>query len=695
MVEFSGGKGMTEKLIVHDWHMIRHWLEPRLGKIKLVSVDLFDTVLQRCIEPPALVQQVVCRALSQRLDLPFTQVWQARQQAEQTLRQQALAQGLDHECRFSELVVLWVQTLIGQSDAELQAFILQAEVENEIKALQIKPDAKVFLDWAKAQGLTLIATSDMYLDSEILSDILERKQLKHYFLDLYVSAEVGLGKYTGRLFKHILQKNHLNPEQMLHIGDNPISDRLKACEQQIQGIWLYEKAELRRREQQALSSTMAQRGGIWLGRHFFECVQTRIQQQASLNSPNFFYRYGRDVLGPAFSVCMQGILERLQQQRSKQESIDKLFFIARDGYLFEKLYRSSTEDIPAEYVYLSRRVITAASTAKGLTHAQAVVAFYNPKQCGLESVCKVYGLPIEDLKPLAQAYGFTNFAEPIQQWDDSRLYRFLQDPQVQAIISHTGEQHQTLLERYLEQIGFFAQKRVALIDIGWNGTIQRFLKQAFGHRADFPIVHGYYFAFVPKMYSDFGLDNYCEGIIHDSRRGNPCERMPAEFEEIFEQGARSGEATTMGYQVLNDQVEPVLKPAYASDRQAELSSNPSIACLQAGVLHHWEHFKVIQHLTGYTSQQLLPYVHGLLERAVVYPTTEEIHELTQLVHTEDFGHDHILALGQPKLTWLDLCKPRQLWQRFKQVAWRYALLEGLPNHFNFACRIAYLRLVEK
>ncbi len=139
----------------------------------------------------------------------------------------------------------------------------------------------------------------------------------------------------------------------------------------------------------------------------------------------------------------------------------------------------------------------------------------------------------------------------------------------------TGQQHRDLLQRYLEQVGFFAHQRVALVDIGWNGTVQKFLKQAFGQRADFPLLHGYYFAFVPKMYADFGDNNVCEGIIHDSRRGNACERIPAEFEEIFEQGARSHEATTIAYREEDGRVVPVLKADDAPDRQAELACNPS------------------------------------------------------------------------------------------------------------------------
>ena len=66
------------------------------------------------------------------------------------------------------------------------------------------------------------------------------------------------------------------------------------------------------------------------------------------------------------------------------------------------------------------------------------------------------------------------------------------------------------------------------------------------------------------------------------------------------------------------------------------------------------------------------------------------------MHTEDFGHDHVLDLKQPSLTWLDLLRPRHLWQRMRLATWRYALLDRLPTSLpNFACRIAYLHAVEK
>ncbi|MGB1255147.1 MAG: HAD-IA family hydrolase [Thiolinea sp.] len=685
---------MPEKLIVRNWEQFRRYLEDTGDQFTVVSFDIFDTLLAR-IETPEQVQRAVCRLLAKELDGEYTleQIWQSRQQAETTLREQAQIEGLDYECRFSELVPCWLKLLTGESDTGLLDFILQTELELEKQALYVKAGAKDLLQWLSGRSCKMYAVSDMYLDGQYIKELLADKKLLAYFDQVYVSADTALCKYSGRLFQHIRDVQGISFQQWLHIGDNPVSDRRAACQLGIQGIWLYEKQELKRREQQQLSVAMAARGGLWKGQHFFSVLQ----QQLNVSTPGqeseagFYFRYGRDVLGGAFSTFTLGLHERLQRK-----PVSKVLFVARDGFLFREMYHHFAERLDDEYVYLSRKVITAASTADGLNLEQAQVAFYNPKQQGLKSVCRVYGLPETELAELAVRHGFDDFSAPITDWQDKRLQSFLADERVQNCIRPVGEQHRQFLEGYLQQVGFFGAESIALVDIGWNGTVQKFLKQAFGERVDFPRVHGYYFAFVPKMYNDFGRNNFCEGIIHDSRRDNACERIPAEFEEIFEQGARAQGATTIAYQQAGNLIEPVFKPDSAPDRKAELACNPIVAEIQRGVLQHWQHFLLVQRLTGYSSIDLLPYVYGQLERAIVYPSREESQMLTRLVHTEDFGDDHVLDLGKEALGWRDLLHPGQLWQRLRDAAWRYALFAGIPTGIaNFAFRMVYLHAVKK
>jgi hypothetical protein len=330
-----------------------------------------------------------------------------------------------------------------------------------------------------------------------------------------------------------------------------------------------------------------------------------------------------------------------------------------------------------DYLYVSRRVLSSASVATGLTLTQAQVAFYNPKQQGLLSICKAYGLDPDALSNLAAEHGMEAMDIPIADWNDPRLVAFLNDERVQLIIRSSGLEARVLLKEYLAQNGFFSAERVAFIDIGWNGTIQKFLVEAFATEQGFPELQGYYYALGTAMHGQFPHGGSIEGLLMDARQDNPCERAPSDFEELFEQGARALEATTLGYERSGHTISPVLKPDDAQDRIAELACNPFVSAMQEGVKHYFKHFLVAQKLTGFSFQQLRPYALGLTERAVVYPDTNEVNLLGKLSHTEDFGHDEVLDLKANSFMFRDLFRPRKFYRRIQGLPWRYAPFAGV------------------
>lgn len=345
------------------------------------------------------------------------------------------------------------------------------------------------------------------------------------------------------------------------------------------------------------------------------------------------------------------------------------------------------------YAYVSRRVVASAAIAHGMSHAQAIIGLHNPKQHGLLSILKTYGLRVDDYQDAARRHGFDRMDEPLHDWHDPRLLAFLADHDVQEQIKAFGQTARADLEAYITQLGFFDCQRVAFVDIGWSGTIQKFLGEAFAARKDFPELRGYYFAFIGQMHSEFAVAEDIDGLVCDVRRQNPCERIPGEFEELFEQGARALEATTLGYTRSDDgTVVPVLKSDSSPDRQGEITSNPHIAAMHQGALLHLEHFHAAHELTGYTFAQLKPYLHALLERAVVYPTAEEATQISQLVHTEDFGHDHTLDIGASSVSWHNVLNPRTFMRQQHEAPWRYIVFAHLPTHLpTWLFRITWLR----
>lgn len=685
-------------IIVPDHAGLQRWLEPRIERLDLVSFDIFDTLLHRCIEPPDQLHRRLCDLLATHLgrSSDADTILQARREVEQSLRAQAIEDGQDHECHHDPLIERWIFSVAGKHDEELINWVHEQELALEKAALSAKPGVVELLEWLRHQSIRVIAVSDMYLSHRHIMTLLAHAGLDAHLDAVYVSSEFGLAKYSGRLHARVLEEENAHPDRCVHIGDNRVSDMWAPLQLGIQGVFLNERRERIRRRHQALSASMANLGSSWTGRHFFEIVDYHRQHNPPEKLPEndtFFHQYGATILGPAFATFNLGVVERCQELAPQ-----RVFFLARDGFLFQKMYERwqilvPEVDLPlSEYVYASRRVVACASVADGLTLEQAHVALYNPKQRGLLSILKTFGLTPEQFEPFAKAHGLDPIDDPLHNWQDERLQAFLASPKVQEIIRQHGRESRENLEKYFEQVGFFGCKRAVLVDIGWNGTIQKFLKDSFGHRADYPETHGLYFAFAGAIHAD--VEN-AEGIIMDQRVDDHWTRAPLDFEEIFEQGARATEATTLGYRVTSNKVEPVLKPDDAPDRRSEILCNPLIEQFQSGVLEHLEHFHAAWRLTGYDMRRLRPYVTALLERAVVYPTRAEIENIGRLVHTEDFGHDHTLDISGTRLSLRDLLlRPSRTFKRLTEVSWRFGVITPLPRWLaGFLLRSAQLYLI--
>ncbi|AHE98942.1 glycosyltransferase [Thioalkalivibrio paradoxus] len=668
--------GQGPLIKVRGFPELRGYIAPRLTRVSCVSFDVFDTLLARCIEPPEDLHRRVATLLARQVEgVTVATVLAARAAVEHRLRQQASQDGLDHECHYDPLIEGWITDLAGHADPDLIELVQRTERELEILALAAKPGARDTLEWLRRSGVRVIAVSDMYLSHDHLVELLEHCGLGSYIDRVYVSSEFGLGKYTGRLHRKVLEVEGLAPQDIIHVGDNLISDMNVPTQLGMTGVFLDEREERLRRRRQTLSSEMACRGGIWPGRRLFEIVEFRMgqcpaYQQARHDS---YFEYGAHILGPAFGTFFLGLARQIEKIRP-----ERIYFLARDGFLFQRMYERwrelETRDTEAwpepTYLYASRRVVATASVADGLTPEQAIVAFYNPKQQGLQSLFKTFGLPPEEFAGTAVRHGFVELDEPLEDWHDPRLLSFLEDREVQDRIRTHGIRARDRLQRYFAEHGFFDSTRVALVDIGWNGTIQKFLEDSFSSRPDFPELHGWYFAFVGQMHGDFGAGERIQGIMFDQRRNDPYERAVMEFEELFEQGARSAEGTTLGYQSDGEgRVHPVLKEDSAPDRQDEISCNPLIERFQQGVLTHLEHFHAAWRLTGYDFDQIRPYTLALVERAVIHPTREEVALISRLAHTEDFGHDALLALGPGTVRRRDLLRPRALVDKLRRMAW--------------------------
>lgn len=171
---------------------------------RLVSFDIFDTMIFRKVKKPTDIFNMVEEAIGQK---GFAN---ARIQAERKAR---TVHSASEEITFNQIYEEIDDDYVGIWEEELKA---------EEKYTYANECIKKIYEYAYANNNVAIC-SDMYLPKDYLAHLLEKKGYVG-IEKLYVSAEHMRTKATGRLFKYMISDNKLKADEILHIGDNLQSD---------------------------------------------------------------------------------------------------------------------------------------------------------------------------------------------------------------------------------------------------------------------------------------------------------------------------------------------------------------------------------------------------------------------------------------------------------------------------------------
>lgn len=240
---------------------------------------------------------------------------------------------------------------IYQFIAERYRFLEAEEKNSEIRFCYC--NQMIFPIYAKAKelGKRVIATSDMYLNKNTIQKILNDSG---YVMDeIYVSCDVNKTKGTGELFKHVLNEENVKPQEMIHFGDNYISDFSEARNNDIES---YQTPKI---VDQAVSDKKNHWLLSFLNRHETLSSSVYVSQAAEhLNGgreSSYFSKLGYLLGGP----LAYGYLNFVCKEAEKGD-IDGLFFVSRDGWILKDLYEkylAGRYRFSAVYAYLSRAAV--------------------------------------------------------------------------------------------------------------------------------------------------------------------------------------------------------------------------------------------------------------------------------------------------------------------------------------------------
>jgi FMN phosphatase YigB (HAD superfamily) len=622
---------------------------------KVVSLDLFDTLLIRNVDPPEVAIRLVAERVAAQKLLPQTAsaYLKLRGRVEAELRARAGEGGDDPECSILEISRRMVEML--RFPPETADLLVDAELAVEALLLDASPEVLALIRRLGSR-CRLVAISDTYFTADHLSRLLDAMGLAGCFARIYASCDYRRTKRSGRLYDFVLAEEKLHPRELLHIGDNFHGDCLSARVRGVTALCLYDWPTLIRKR--SLRRALTDGTSEELYRLYFSNGGQPSAEDGAL------YRFGREVMGPLLTLFSARLLEELAESDCRS-----VFFVARDSYLLQKLYRQMAPlGVDRELAYIGLSRYTAALASIRVLGAREVVLAGFACNCLRDALHRLGVGALPEIEPLLAEHGMSSDERIGQEPLYQALTVLFRDERFRRPVFAAASTMRQSLGAYLEQKGFFAAGRpTALVDIGWHGSIQECLHTAFGGRPDFPRLTGYYFALMPPVLAHSGAR---KGLILDYRGATPGETALALYQELWELSTRAFHGTTVGYRECAGHLLPLLKEERGGHRE---QLNRSVLEIQRGILDCAGDFARIADLLPAELSTLKEVAVSRFDAAISFPERRYVELFQRCFHSDDFGLERMTPLVR-KFAWRELLAPGRFLEEFLDNPWREASL---------------------
>ena len=299
-----------------------------IKKHDIISFDIFDTLIFRPFKDPKDLFNLL--ALKEN-DIGFRNYRISSERDARRLKQKYYG---NYEVSIFDIY----NELSKKIEIDINEGI-KSEVELELELCYANPFMKRVYQETLKMGKKIIIASDMYLNKNILGQLLKKNGYYGYTY-LYVSCDEYKNKRTGTLYQKI--KEDYPNESILHIGDKNDVDCLKPKEYHIDSLHYLAPKDRTFPFYQMTTTTFDTYQAITTQYLYNGLELKSIQKEKD-------YLYGFFVSG----IFILGYVCWIHDF-AKKNNLDKIFFLARDGYILEKVYKNLFQDIPCEYVLWSR-----------------------------------------------------------------------------------------------------------------------------------------------------------------------------------------------------------------------------------------------------------------------------------------------------------------------------------------------------
>ena len=469
---------------------------------KYVSFDIFDTLVKRNVENPT----DVFKLMEYKAGNGFAD---RRIKAEREARQRLVKDGIKE---------VTIRDIYRYFTASKRKKLIDLELKTEFQLLVPNSPVIDVYNRCLKEGKTVFITSDMYWSQEAVEKLLEKIGVVSY-KRLYLSSSKQFVKSDGSLFNLLVKTEHINPSELIHIGDSKVGDYTEPKKLGINAIQIprYTKNIKYRGDEDYSSLRM-------------NYLNTFINNTVPrTNDPYYKFGYAQ------FGKVLWGYSHWIHDV-AKEKGITKLFFLARDGYIMKKAYDTCVDDqsIETRYLEASRRSLRGPVLWMDSSYGTILNMVVNAKLVSIESIFDGLGMDINQYQDKLGQYGLhkDTIFDRSSIYSDRKLKQLLTDL-TPDIIENSKKEYSHLTE-YLKQEG--VSGKFGIVDIGYAGSMQRYLTQTLNELEIQHQITGFYLGVADfyKKNEVGGLDLDLNGYLFDFKHNPHAVDCRSSFVGLFE-----------------------------------------------------------------------------------------------------------------------------------------------------------------
>lgn len=405
-------------------------------------------------------------------------------------------------------------------------------------------------------------------------------------------------------------------------------------------------------------------------------IDKEIKKQDIKNVEKIGYR--------CFGPFLYGFCNWLKNNLNENK-INKVFFLARDGFIIKKAYEilfSDTTD-NNKYMYLSRRSLSLPAMRMCNNIEEIYKYIILPPSFYIDDLLNIFEIKIND-NIIKSKYGIEKKEMFYRNnyKDNPKIKKILEDNKLK-IMNEIEHQSNIFLD-YAKNIDF--QGNVAIVDIGWHNSIQYLLNACFENKFSGKI-SGYYVG-VYKDSKKLPKNNIVNGYLYNENiKKSNLKYKTFAFVALLESLFLAQEGTTLKYQRNNEEIKPLLREyEYKNEWQME----SIIIELQRGALHFCEDFRDKINNKNNILEKTNIYYKNILKLGLS-PSKEELKILSKL-EFENFSNKNIINFNHSSLYYITHLK--ELKNDFYKSGWRIMFIKKLlpfplPHYlfFKILCEI--------